>query len=415
MHENISALIEKLLPPNVAGMLRNSGLAGAHNGLSVYLVGGMVRDLLLGRLNLDLDLVVEGSAAEFAEALKAAYGGKPLCQSQFGTSKLDWDGIKVDVASARRETYARPGALPAVSPGDLKSDLFRRDFTINTMAVNLLPENYGLLIDMYGGKQDLEAGLIRVLHDKSFIDDPTRIWRAVKYEQRLDFQIEPHTLALLANALPTLDAVSGDRIRHELEKVLEEELPEKALCRASGLGVLQKIHPALTADEWLARSFRMMRASSHPEVHVKQAYLCLLVYRLSARQMAEFAGSLNLPTAWRQMLFDVAALKTIFDVLGYPALRPGQIYSILESYDKTALQAVMVVAPNDVVRERIALFLNKLSGVKPLLTGHDLLLMGVARGVKIGQIIEELRQARLDGRVNTRDDEVSLVTALLAR
>ena len=224
---NLSDKTEKQLPAELVEFMQAAGLVATSQRQSLYLVGGVVRDLLLGRGNFDLDLVVEGDAISLAQRLADITQGKIRTHPRFNTAKLRWNRWSVDLATARSETYERPGALPRVKPGSLASDLFRRDFTINAMAIELVLGRYGQLIDPYRGRDDLNRGWVRVLHERSFIDDSTRIWRGLRYEQRLDFQLEPDTLKLLKRDIPMLDTISGDRIRHELELILREELPEK--------------------------------------------------------------------------------------------------------------------------------------------------------------------------------------------
>ena len=263
---NLSSKIEKQLPAELVSFMRTAGEVASSQGQSLYLVGGVVRDLLLGQPNFDLDLVVEGDAIDLAHQLAQAKQGKLITHPRFNTAKLQWDKWSVDIATARSETYAKPGALPRVKPSSLSNDISRRDFTINTMAVCLNPSRYGELIDLYGGMDDLKHKIIRILHEKSFTDDATRILRGLRYEQRLDFQLEPVTLQLLKRDIPMLDTISGDRIRHELELILKEEFPEKVLRRAEELGVLTKLHPALKGNGWLAEKFKQARQLSHPNL-----------------------------------------------------------------------------------------------------------------------------------------------------
>ncbi|MFC2005783.1 CCA tRNA nucleotidyltransferase, partial [Chloroflexota bacterium] len=256
---NLFSEIEKQLPAELVNFMKVAGEVADRQGKSLYLVGGMVRDLFLKRTNLDLDLVASGDAINLAQQLTESTHGKVITHPRFYTAKIQWNKWSIDLATARSETYDRPGALPNVKPGSLDSDLFRRDFTINAMAVELMPGRYGQLIDLYGGRNDLKHKLIRVLHERSFIDDATRIWRGLRYEQRLNFQLEPNTLRLLKRDTPMLDTISGDRIRHELELILKEEFPEKILRRAEELKALPKLHPALKGDIWLTEKFGKVR------------------------------------------------------------------------------------------------------------------------------------------------------------
>jgi len=253
---NIADRIQKQLPIELVSFLKQVGALAGARGETVYIVGGAVRDLLLEETPPDIDLAVEGDATILAKELKKVTGGKITIHSHFNTAKISWSTWNVDLATTRRESYIRPGALPDVKPGKLSDDLFRRDFSINAMAINLNPKTYGHLIDPYSGSKDLKGRLIRVLHKKSFIDDSTRIWRGLRYEQRLNFMLEEETLRLLKRDIPLLDTISGDRIRYELECVLNEKMPEKILRRAGQLGVLERFNPPLKSNGWLAEKFK---------------------------------------------------------------------------------------------------------------------------------------------------------------
>ena len=196
-----------------------------------YIVGGPVRDKLLGIENLDLDFVVEADGIKFAEALNKTLKGKLTVYKAFGTATIELKGKRIDIVTARKETYKRPAAYPAVKPGRIKDDLFRRDFTINAMAIAVNKKGLGRLVDFYNGRKDLKKGLIRVLHDKSFMDDPTRIFRAVRFSVRFGFKIEPHTKKLMKEAVSDglLGEVNAGRIRKEVESFLKEKNPKKCL------------------------------------------------------------------------------------------------------------------------------------------------------------------------------------------
>jgi tRNA nucleotidyltransferase (CCA-adding enzyme) len=287
---NLSRLIKRNLPKELADLTKKVATLAASRNQGLYLVGGMVRDLLLGLPNLDLDFVVEGDAISLAKKFSEAVDGKLTVHPMFNTAKIGLSKWSIDIAMARTETYTKPGALPTVKPGTLKTDLFRRDFTINAMAIHLGKAKYGDLIDIYGGLDDLNNKLIRILHEKSFIDDATRIWRALRYEQRLDFRIEPDTLKLLKRDRKMLKTVGGYRLRRELELVLKEEEPEKILARAGKLGVLKELHPALKADKWLVEKFQEARRSGNI---IPNTYLGLLTCRLSEDEMAQITKYLR--------------------------------------------------------------------------------------------------------------------------
>jgi len=406
---NLADRIEKQLPAELVRFMQAAGEIAYRQGQSLYLVGGVVRDLLLGRTNLDLDLVVEGDAINLVHRLTQDYPGKITTHPRFNTAKLQWNEWSVDLATARSETYAKPGALPSVKPGLLENDLSRRDFTINTMAIHLDPGHYGELIDLYGGIHDLEHKLIRILHEKSFIDDATRIWRSLRYEQRLDFHLEESTLKLLKRDIPMLDTISGDRIRHELELILKEEFPEKILCRADELSVLKWLHPSLKSDGWLADKFEQTRKLISPNLPPVGLYLALLAYRLTDEEAEQLTTKLRLSKSLAQTLRDTASLKAKLQSLADPNLLPSSIYRLLHGYSPLATTANSLASDSPIARQHIQLFLNKLRYVKPALTGDDLQRMGILSGPRIKEILTLLHEARLDGKVASKQGEESLV------
>jgi tRNA nucleotidyltransferase (CCA-adding enzyme) len=393
--------------------MRVAGEMAQSQGQNLYLVGGVVRDLLLEQANLDLDLVLEGNAIDLARKLAEINRAKITIHPRFGTAKLRWNKWSMDLATARSETYIKPGALPSVEPGSIDSDLFRRDFTINTMAIYLNPSHYGELIDRYGGRDDLEHKLIRTLHEKSFTDDATRIWRGLRYEQRLDFQLEPNTLKLLKRDIPMLDTISGDRIRHELELILTEKYPEKVLRRAEELEVLPKLHPSLKGNGWLEEKFEQARQLSSPDLPPMGLYLALMAYHLNDEANEQFISRLRLPKLLTQTLRDTNSLKTKLESMADPELSRSSIYRLLHNYCLPAIMANSLAGDSSVARQHIQLFLDKLRYVKSSLTGNDLKRMGVAAGPRIKEILQRLHEARLDGKVTTKNDEEELVKSLL--
>ena len=411
---NLASKIEEQLPDELVNFMRVVGEIAAGQGQSLYLVGGVVRDLLLGQTTFDLDLVVEGNAIELAQQLADINQAKVVTHPRFNTAKLQWNKWSVDLATARSETYAKPGALPTVKPSSLRDDLFRRDFTINTMAIELNPSRYGELIDLHGGKDDLKHKLIRVLHKKSFTDDATRIWRGLRYEQRLNFQLEPATLQLLKRDIPMLDTISGDRIRHELELIFREKCPEKILCRADELGVLPKLHPALRGNGWLAEKFEQARQLNAPNLPPVGLYLALLAYRLSNEENEHLISRLRLSKSLARTLRDTSSLKGKLQSLAEPELASSYIYSLLHQYSLLAIIVNSLASNIPAARQHIQVFLSKLRYVKPALTGEDLKRMGIAQGHHIREILEMLHQARLDGKVSTKQGEESLVNSWLA-
>ncbi len=390
-----------------------AGRMAANQGQNLYLVGGVVRDLLVGQANFDLDLVVEGDAIKLAQQLIQINQGKLITHPRFNTAKLQWNKWSVDLASARSEIYVKPGALPSVKPSAINNDLLRRDFTINTMAIELNPSRYGDLIDLYGGRDDLERKLIRILHKGSFTDDATRIWRSLRYEQRLNFQLEPTTLELLKRDISMLDTISGDRIRHELELILKEELPEKVLWRAEELEVLPKLHPALKGNGWLEEKFEEARQLSTPDLPPIGLYLALLAYPLTDEENEQLISCLRLPKSLARTLRDTNGIKANLQSLAHPKLSPSSIYQLLREYSLLAVTANLIACDSPVAHQHIQLYLNSLRYIKPTLTGSDLKRLGVASGPQIKEILNLLHEARLDGKVTTKRGEEELVKGWL--
>ena len=408
---NLTDRIEKQLPAELIGFIKQAGRLAACRGERLYLVGGAVRDLLLGETNLDIDLVVAGDA--LALARKLAGTGKLTIHRRFSTAKLQWRRWSVDLTTARSETYAHPGALPSVKPGSLSDDLRRRDFTINAMAVTLSPEGYGQLIDLYGGQNDIRDKLVRILHDKSFTDDATRIWRGLRYEQRLGFQLEADTIRLLKRGIPLLDTISGDRIRYELECILKERYPEKALKRAEELGVLAKLSPSLKGNSLLAERFSKARRLSSPNQPALGLYLALLAYPLKDKEVEQLILYLRLPKPLARTLRDSGSIRARLKELADPELSPSGTYHLLHGYSPQAITANLLASDLPQTRRHIQKYLDKLRYLKPALGGDDLIRMGIAQGPRIKEILNLLRDARLDGRVTSKQDEERLVKGWL--
>jgi tRNA nucleotidyltransferase (CCA-adding enzyme) len=407
--QNLTADIRTQLPAELVSFLEQAGRLAADQGQHLYLVGGLVRDLLLHRQNFDLDLVIEGDTVPLAHKLEALTRAKLVIHSAFQTANLRWDKWSVDLVMARSETYRKPGALPTVQPGSLMSDMYRRDFTINAMAIDLAPKSFGELIDYLGGWEDLLNRQIRVMHNDSFIDDATRIWRAIRYEQRLGFHLENNTRRLLKRDILMLETISKDRIRHELEASFREECPEKVLKRAAGLGVLAMLHPAVKADRWLGIKFNQARKLTGKNPPPLALYYALLAYHLSLKEAEEFSDRLRLSRAESEIVTDTVGLKTRLDSTVQPGLTRSKVYTLLEEYPAVTISANLIAASASPVRRWLKLYQDKLCHVRTILSGSDLVEMGITPGPTMKAILREVLNARLDGKVHSREDEIDIV------
>ena len=404
---NLIPAMEALLPATTIELLRRAGATAAREGAALYLVGGSVRDLLLGRPVMDLDLVAEGDGPRIAEALAAELDGHVAARSQFGTAKAVIDDQTLDVAAARRETYAHPGALPAVRPGTLRDDLARRDFTVNAMAAHLGQETFGELEDRLGGGADLAQRVLRPLHDGSFVDDATRILRALRYEHRLGFRMDGPTEGLVRRHAPYLATISGDRVRHEVERLCQEARPEAPLARARDLGVLLALLPGLDWPEEVHRAVCRAREAGEPTAPL--LFVALLASSLSPEAAAAFADRLAMPARWRRVVDDTVTLRSTLDALTQEELRPSQVERLLRGTEEQAVLAWRLLSSADLVRERLAAYATELRHVQPHLNGHDLRDLGVPAGPATGRFLEDLRAAVLDGDVRGRGEEEAWV------
>jgi tRNA nucleotidyltransferase (CCA-adding enzyme) len=448
--ETLDQAMALALPGPLLEWLRQAGAAAQEMGYHLYAVGGFVRDLLLGVPNFDIDLVVEGDAIKLAQQLTERLGGRVRSHQRFGTAKWivppelrasqNGHGMSqgangsghlpdsLDFVTARTEFYEHPTALPTVERSSIKQDLHRRDFTINTLAIRLEPDRWAELLDFYGGKSDLEEGLIRVLHNLSFVEDPTRILRAVRFEQRFGFAIEPRTEKLIADARDLIARITGERIRHELIAIMEEAEPEHALCRLGELGILEVLQPSLTCDSWLQTKAPLLRdqfatvrdpasqAPPHMDLRadaLPRLHLALLTYHLSHAALDEFIQKYRLLKDDRDLLVEVAQLRTHLDRLAENALRPSEIVALLVDFSSEARFLARVAADSWLVQQRLDTYQRRLRHIRPLLDGDDLRAMGIPTGPVYREILDALRAARVDGRLVTRAQEEALVKEIL--
>jgi len=375
--------------------------------IALYLVGGSVRDLLLEREQLDLDIAVEGDAIDLAHALAAAADGRVAVHPSFGTASVKGALFSVDLAQTRAEEYPHPGALPVVRPAPLEEDLARRDFTVNAMALRLTRPQAGRLIDPHAGRQDLEHQAIRVLHDGSFRDDATRMLRAVRYEGRLSFRLEDATSRLLERDRRYLDTISGARLRRELLAMLYEESPHLLLARCQELGLLAALHPSLEIDQRSVEA--LLHAPDGRPAPWDEVCLCLLSWRSAEREVESLVERLALPRRHERALHDAVKLRALLATLEKPDLPVSATVEMLEPLSIAAIWALNLRTESGPLRERTTRFLREWRHVRPFLGGRALKRLGVPEGPDLGALLRRLRAARLDGLTRSREDEVALV------
>ena len=429
---SMARLLEQSLPPGLLGLLRRVGEAAAELHFPVYIVGGFVRDLLLNRPNFDVDFVVEGDAVALAQHLAKRYGGRVRPHRRFGTAKWirddeafaagqrlpDGTPPSIDFATARTEFYEEPTALPIVERSSIKLDLHRRDFTINTLAIRLDGAHWGELLDFYGGRQDLDQGIIRVLHSLSFVEDPTRILRAVRFEQRFGFTIEPRTYELMIEAVDLLRRVSGPRIRHELELILQEERPEKALRRLDEIGVLREIDPDLNWDNRLDEQFRRLRQVleeewDEPPAPIERLYFTLWLYPLPPMAHDRILDRLRPTRATVKLVRESEALRARIPDLRRQHIPPSQLDRMLEKFSDAILLVAQVACEDPLVRKRLRTYQRELRPVQIAVTGEDLRRWGVKPGPIYRHVFREVRDAVLDGLISTPEEQMEYAEYLV--
>ena len=421
--DNITGLINSRLPRRIQGILMLLGKIAQEEGFAAYAVGGFVRDLLLGLPNLDLDVAVEDDAIKFARLLADAAGGRITAHEDMGTATVTLtDGFRIDFATARMEFYQYPAARPQVEQTTIKHDLYRRDFTINTLAFALNTDRFGEFLDFFGGYEDLRAGLIRVLYNLSFVDDPTRILRAIRFACRYGFRLEEETRGLMASALADemLAKPPAARLGKEMGHIFREPNVPSLLKLAQELGVLQKLLPGLEWSDKLEGQINAVpRVSRWLAKHdlASQDWLLYPVLLLNAapREGREEAMAvLGLKPREQKLVSAVADnLEALSSSLRNPALPPQGVYDILNPQAPLALLALLAANPGEAdLRAKVLLYLEKLADLELAIDGNDLLQLGVEAGPEVGRILKAVHRAKLEGLVETREDELALAERL---
>ncbi len=414
------------LPQELQDLIAVVSRLSANMHVPAYLVGGFVRDMLLGVKNFDLDIVIEGDGIAFAEEFARVTSGKMTAHKRFGTATVRvGHALKVDIATAREESYALPAALPTVTPSRLREDLKRRDFTINAMAVAVTPCSFGAFIDLFHGKRDLAAGIVRVLHDASFIDDPTRMVRAIRFEQRFGFHIESHTLRLLKKAANDrmLEKVQPQRTRDELILILKETNTIKQIVRLEKLVGLAFLSPRLrfskktrTLLAALVKEtawFSSMHAHRRP-IDRWLVYLMALLDPLDERRTKLVLERFAFHRGEDKRILDTKrVVKRYASVLASRGLSAAKVYSLLEPLSYEGILFMKARSTHALVHERIEDFLSRLNGVRTHINGHDLRFFGVEPGPLYQKILSRVLAAKLDGKLKDRQEELAFVRRLV--
>ena len=405
---NIARALQERIPEAHLAVARRVGTACADLGARAFLVGGSVRDALMGLKPGDLDITVESPPKDFAPTIAAALGGQVVMTSQFSTARLSVSDVEFDLVMARSETYREPGALPEVAPGSLSDDLARRDFTVNAMAADLSPESWGDLVDPHEGQADLSSRVIRVLHGASFRDDATRLLRAARYASRFEFDLAESTLEQALASANYVKSISPDRFRHELERVFDEPRAWLSLAMLRDWRVLDAYLPGLALEPEPWSRFETARIQTAPERRTIAFGLLAL-----ASGAATLAASLNLGAAASRAVTDAIGLSKDSRATELERMRPSRVVRWLDRLDPLAVSA-FAIASNDVgLRARLNEYLDSMRHVRPSLDGNDLIALGLPEGPMVGRTLEALKDARLDGQVSSTEQEVALARSFV--
>ncbi|MDT8334397.1 MAG: CBS domain-containing protein [Desulfurivibrionaceae bacterium] len=433
---NLKTLMIENLSRDIVVLLKTIGEVAAENDYTAYAVGGFVRDLLLRKVNLDLDIVIEGDGIKFAEKLAKKLKGQIRTHEKFNTAVVILpNGFKVDIATARLEYYEYPAAMPTVELSSIKLDLYRRDFTINAMAIHLGPETFGTLLDFFNCQNDLKDRRIRILHNLSFVEDPTRILRAIRLEQRMRFAIGKHTERLIKNAVkmnlfasitgtagilkPNSRTRLGFRIFNELKLILSEQEPLPAIKRLGGFQLLKLFHQAMKLDPPLEEIltdtqqavdwYRLLYQEEPFRPWI--VFMLALTCRLTSRQLNTLYRRLEIPDRYVDLLLAEKnqADRLLRTLKKHPAPKPSETYRLMSRLRLEGLVFLMGYAKKDETRKALSNFITYQRHVKTSVTGSDLKELGYAEGPIYGRILERLLYARLDNEVDSREAELTFL------
>ena len=419
--KNVAPFLKRNLPSKIASLLAKVGRIAEEKSFRVFLVGGFVRDLLLGVKNFDIDLVVEGNGISFARALVERLGGKVTAHKRFGTAVATLpDGIKIDIATARKEFYEFPAALPTVEKSSVREDLYRRDFTINAMAVRLNPKRYGELADFFGGWRDLNERAVKVLHKRSFIEDPTRIFRAIRFEGRYGFSMDRSTEQLVRDALKLkiFKRLSKERLREEIIAILSEPEPKNAILRLGKFGILRSIHPKIRLSHEMGKDLeivktifpRFLTPLKEEAVELWIVYFLILVQKLSILEVRNICKNFKFSREEsRKIIRGRERLRETIRKLKESELKPSSLYRTLKGLPVEALLFIALKARSRLVESRIHQYLTRMRRVRLHTTGDKLKRMGYKEGPIFKKIMEELFWAKLDRIVKSPSSETKFV------
>ena len=424
---NIVKFMKERLSGRLVRILKSIGEVADNIGYNAYVAGGFVRDLFLYRPNEDIDIVIEGDGIKFARTYAEIADARIHAYEKFGTAVIIFpDGFKIDVASARMEYYQFPAALPTVEMSSIKLDLFRRDFTINTLAIQLNPKRFGLLIDFFSAQKDIKAKVIRVLHNLSFVEDPTRAFRAIRFEQRFGFMIGKLTSGLIENAVKMdfFKRLSGRRVFSELKQILGEETPLLSIVRLNEYQLLKVIHPSIELDDELIDLFNAIKKALAwydllylEEFYMKWAvYFLVFIRNFDKKTTGEICRRFEL--APRQQVFfgkeRLVAARCLSELEQKRKITNSELYEMLSGFKTELVLYMMAATKHERVKKSISNYFTRLRPIKVSITGKDLKKVGIKPGPIYREILDAVLHARLNGQLKSKNDEIKFVNTYVS-
>jgi len=417
---NVIKFLKERLSKQLMRTLKRIGEVADECGYGAYVVGGFVRDLFLYRSDEDVDIVIEGDGIAFAKKYAKLEDARIHTYAKFGTAVIIFpDGFTIDVASARLEYYQFPAALPIVEMSSIKLDLFRRDFTINTLAIQLNGEKFGTLIDFFSARKDIKEKIIRVLHNLSFVEDPTRVFRAIRFEQRFGFTIGKLTNGLIENAVNMnfFQGLSGRRVLGELKQILEEDNPVPAIIRLNDFDLLKFIHPSIQFDNQLIFILNSVKQvlAWHDLLFLDESYMKWIVYFLvlihacDSQSSEEICKRFELAPRYRKIFCTerFAAEKCVQELARGLPLPNSELYRKLSEFRTELILYMMAITRQEKIKKAISHFFTDLRRINVSLKGRDLKKMGVAPGPIYREILQAALDAKLNGKLKTHKDELA--------
>lgn len=420
-------LRERLSKPMIKTLVQ-LGETASQLDCNAYVVGGFVRDLFLYRKNEDIDVVIEGNGIDFAKTYAQAFGARTHTHQKFGTAVIIFpDGFKIDIASARMEYYQFPASLPVVEMSSIKMDMFRRDFTINTLAIQLNPEKFGRLIDFFSAQKDIKDKALRVLHNLSFVEDPTRVFRALRFEQRFGFTIGKLTSSLIDNAVKMdfFKRLAGKRVYAELKLILKEENPAPTILRLMDYDLLRVIHPGIKIESDLKHLLDTTKKVTdwHDLLFIDEPYerwavfFMALIRHCDRQTTHEICDHLTIAPRYAKMFgeYRIQAQQQLTRLEWHKRLNNADVYNLLQAFKTEVILYMMVCTGSEIAKKRISLYHTRLRNVAITISGKDLLGMGLTSGPVFSKLLQAVLEAKLNGSVKTREDELDFIRKKISR